>query len=49
MVQNGETLSASEVRRGVPGVTRIRAGDMAGRYKNWVRHCIDNFDEQASF
>ena len=47
-VQNGETLSASEVRRGIPGVTRIRAGDMAGRYRNWVQHCIDRFDEQAS-
>ena len=47
-MQNGETLSASEVRRGIPGVTRIRAGDMAGRYRNWVQHCIDRFDEQAS-
>ena len=48
LLQNGETLSASEVRRGVPGVNHIRAGEMAGRYKNWVRNCIDKFDEQAS-
>ena len=47
-MQSGETLSATEIRRGTAGVTHIRAGDMAGRYRNWVQHCIDNSDEQVS-